>query len=919
MRGSADHRLGRAVALALLGWHGAAGASPPATDPPPAPSDQGSTQAAGASADGAGLATLRRVVRHFDFEDAEQGPVEMPAGFRRIVAADRGFLHFGRIQLTRSSAAGGRWSLEMSIDGGGALAAEIPPGIIPVLPLADYAVQVRVRTLDLEHARARLVAWFHDAEGWPIAASRTESEATSTDGRWETLTVTPRGDFPEAASLALELQLLQPAQRGVAPAPESPVRFDVRGRAWFDELTIAHVPRIDLRTQSPLNVITRPDAARLSLLVRDVTSESLMAQLVVTDLEGVVVFERAMPAPRGRQPLVIDLPLDRCGWYEARAEVRGPTRRAGGSRLRFAVVPKDELVPRTDPTLGVVLGATSDSDLARTAPLVHDLGAGSAIVPIWDARVGRDAMIVRAPAQREMIEALLEDGVEVTLALGGVPRELARDQGLDGTQVLEILARDPEIWEGDLASVLLDFGLRIRAWQLGAAREPDAFEHPDLAQLAARASSGLGQSIPAPTIVVPQPADRELPTAPAIGGVHVRVPPAIRPPQVATYAESWARSDLAVTVSFETLPEASYGPRGVVVDLLRRGLYAWRAGVPRIAIDAPWSPAGGAGDAEPDPAFAAWRGLAEMLRHRRFAGELEIGPGAECWLMRGEHGAADALVAWDDTPPGAEGATARLIFEDRVVHLVDAMGNRSRLDPPSGVHDVALGELPVLIEGINLPLARFRAGITVEPAHLPSQHRAHERALVVRNPWPVGIAGTLRLTAPDELELSPRRVPFSVEAGAEARVPLTFVFDRGIVAGPRTIEIEAEVTADRSYHVRTAVTVDVGWREIELTPSWVLARNVRSGEQELIVTQRITNRGDRPINLQAFLAGPGLGQNRRAIGTLHPGATAVKSFRVPGAVPALSGRTLRVGVSELDGVAVLNQLITLPDLTDLAE
>ena len=58
---------------------------------------------------------------------------------------------------------------------------------------------------------------------------------------------------------------------------------------------------------------------------------------------------------------------------------------------------------------------------------------------------------------------------------------------------------------------------------------------------------------------------------------------------------------------------------------------------------------------------------------------------------------------------------------------------------------------------------------------------------------------------------------------------------------------------------------------------------------------------------------PGVRKSRRFVQNLMPGATAIKTFRLPGA-QALAGRKIRVGVSERRGTAQLNRLLTVPTL-----
>ena len=57
-------------------------------------------------------------------------------------------------------------------------------------------------------------------------------------------------------------------------------------------------------------------------------------------------------------------------------------------------------------------------------------------------------------------------------------------------------------------------------------------------------------------------------------------------------------------------------------------------------------------------------------------------------------------------------------------------------------------------------------------------------------------------------------------------------------------------------------------------------------------------------------------QRRRDIAALDPGQTAVRTSRIERGVELLAGRSVRLGVSERDGIARLNQLLEIPDLID---
>jgi hypothetical protein len=218
------------VLLAAAAVHAAAGPPPPGLS---GPADEGVSPPPLEPGDG-GLAvfSMRRLLRDFDFEEAEAAPHEMPINFYRFIEPDDGFPPFGRMRLTDEAAFGGNWSFGFELEGG-SLSARVPTAVLPVLPMADYAVSVRVRTSGLTHARARLVAWFHDAEGRTILESKVYSRPIRTEGDWALVSVQVAGDFANATDLVIELQLVQPRQFASRDAAGGPLVEDVTGAAWF--------------------------------------------------------------------------------------------------------------------------------------------------------------------------------------------------------------------------------------------------------------------------------------------------------------------------------------------------------------------------------------------------------------------------------------------------------------------------------------------------------------------------------------------------------------------------------------------------------------------------------------------------------------------------------------------------------------
>jgi len=863
--------------------------------------------------DGRAVLGLRRLIHRFDFEEARTARLDYPLLFKRLIAEDRGFPKFGRQRLKNAVAQEGEWSFAFELDGG-SLAAEIPTGVVPVLPMADYVVSAMVRTGGLRHARARIVATFHDGLGAPIPGSRSTSRATRTGGSWEMITASLPGDFPDAAHIRIELELLQPQHLVDTLDPTHPVIEDMRGSAWFDDVTIWHIPRLDLSTNARDNIIVLPERPTLDVLVHDLSGEPLTAHLLIEDIAGDLVHEESFPAPRGRHPMSIELPIDRAGWYRAVLTVESPDAIAGRRDQAFVVLPPREATPiRPAETLAVALPFEPTDRLEQLGSVIRELHGRGAVMGIWDEDYSTERAIERFGPLRDLVEELLETDIALTFALEAVPREIAGINGVNPEQVLELINQDPANWRPWLDEMLINFGLRVRRWQLGGTRFPDAFWKPNLQQLARGAEHTLGQFIPHPTIIIPFSAEQEIPEELSLPAVHVTIPHEVHPEMLPAYADPWRTNERQVFVSFELLPTSEYAPRQQIIDLALRTLHGWRADLEQMAITAPWTWEG-TRDPKlvPSPAYAAWRGLADGLRGRTFAGEVPVADGIHCWLMKGDGAAENALVIWSDRHTADAPTTAPLVLAEHEVQIADIFGNRHALGSVDGVHEVPVTDLPVFVENIDLQLAQFRAGFAIEPAFVAARHRVHDAELVLYNPWEVGVSGWIRLRETGDTQIKPRRREFALRPGETIRLPITILFDRSIVAGAKRIDADVMLSAGRDHRFRVHTTLTVGWREIEHSASWTLAMNAGTGEQELVITQAVTNRGDRILNLDAFVVASGVGQNRRAIASLQPGATAIKTFRVPGDAGQYAGRRFRVGVSERGGIAQLNRIVTIP-------
>ncbi len=98
-------------------------------------------------------------------------------------------------------------------------------------------------------------------------------------------------------------------------------------------------------------------------------------------------------------------------------------------------------------------------------------------------------------------------------------------------------------------------------------------------------------------------------------------------------------------------------------------------------------------------------------------------------------------------------------------------------------------------------------------------------------------------------------------------------------------------------------------KDVEFIAYWRLD-GVNSAD--LLIDQSVTNTGDRPLTLTAYVSAPGMSRQRRSMGRLQPNQTATRTFRLRNGATMLAGRTVRLGVIDASG-ARLNRALEIPE------
>lgn len=213
---------------------------------------------------------VNRILHTFDFEERRFGNAEdLPMNWNK--AEGPGLPHYVNGRLSTDRARSGKFSFRFDLNGG-SLIYRYDAGRMKVQTGAHYHVEGYVQTTPLDHARARISAYLVDANGVTLPGSVRNSElyaARREDEDWQKLSIDLSADDPKAASLVVELSLLQP--QFYAPTTlgrQTLFTQDIRGSAWFDDVMVSQVPKVKMTTEQPGNIFRRGDALRLQVLVK---------------------------------------------------------------------------------------------------------------------------------------------------------------------------------------------------------------------------------------------------------------------------------------------------------------------------------------------------------------------------------------------------------------------------------------------------------------------------------------------------------------------------------------------------------------------------------------------------------------------------------------------------------------------------
>jgi hypothetical protein len=654
------------------------------------------------------------------------------------------------------------------------------------------------------------------------------------------------------------------------------------------------LPRVRLSTASPTNLIEQPQRPELFLHVRDLSGQVLTANWLLQDAAGRTVDAHVQSLPGSAGAWTWAPKIDRLGWYRAVLEVSAAGQRVGATFIDFAwILPRRSLSGGDDQAFTILLEHMPPDQLEHLPSLIRGSGAGGVTVPVWNASTRAADLPKFAVDLARAVSSLQMGGMSIAFSLPRVPDELAGMLRLDAGSPADVFIRDEDSWLPYLLPLLDRFGQSVRRWQVGSVTHVS----PSPSVAAERLRTVLARHVPGPVIATPCFGD--------LAGLRtgadeyrVLVPAALAPDAIPEFAAAWSAEHPRLSYQLEPLPALTFSGEDRAADLFKKVVMLWSTLPPGGRTDVEgflscpqtWSWPGRSGSAPmPRVELPVWRTLAQHLSTRRIVGLFPGGPGVFCVILAPDASAPaapGALIAWQNGDAAQPVIEAFLGAGD--ITAVDMFGNRTPVPLSSGtVHRVPISTRPVIIEGVDVDLARFIASFLVQPEVLNPMHDEHHATMYLANPWRTHLQGRLTILEPGGLgterlvrdrtwRVLPRVLEFAIPPGQSAQLPLRLAFSAMEEHGPREVLAEVELVGMKLPVLRLHSPLEIHLEGLELDLSQRLV--FADDDVDVLVEAIITNRSASTATLEVTAFAAGYPRARASISDLPPGASVLRRF-----------------------------------------
>ncbi|MBN1435439.1 MAG: hypothetical protein JW936_00035 [Sedimentisphaerales bacterium] len=860
------------------------------------------------------------VMYTFDFEERLVNFEELPMHWSKVTGRE-GFLHYANGRLDNAHSRSGDWSFEL-IPNGGSVAYEFHPRMIPARPGSDFELVGYVHFEQATNCRAQLSCVLTDWRGDPIPGSFAASDLISPDDYsgdgWLRMEAYVPGNFPEARFIQPAIWVLQERQwRENIITEQEIIRGDVNALVWFDDIGIFQLPRVVLRTDRDTNVFASNETPVLEVNVEGVTSLDYEVHLTVRDAAGGSVYDDSWVlagvtgSAGGRH---IQMPRLETGIYHAELDILSAQTIVAKRYLTFAqLAPTLSHISDSGAGFGVLQLDDNVGPWDTAMELTRLCNARLVKVPVWRRQPEMPGAILTEDDFDTKLIELQQSSIELIATFSEVPDYLTRQLDLGRGNLLDVLTSDIP-WRTEVATILAQYARQVPYWQIGVdIGRSELVWDPRNRHVVDALREEFEQLVGYSVLAVPLSSVFEV-TRQQTGTDYaaLSVLSSIRPEYIPEYFDGCRSRGLEnIWATLYPLDQRYYGRENVLIDFAKRLAFAKSGDAEGIFVEHPWSQRLSSDSAvvEPTELFLVFRTAADLLGGTQYAGRFEIAPGIHALIF--DRGGEGCLFAWDENyDPHTQGPpVAHEVFLGDNPVMVDLFGNSQPIITRNGIGAVAFSNWPVFLEGVNTPMAMFRASLSLSPEVLEASISSQRTTVSFRNPFNTVISGQLRFLGDSDRRqqwsVDPSVLNFTLQPHEEYSQEISVAFPRTELGGDKGLDLVVRVDADRTYTMLVRQPFEIRLEGIDVG---MFTRRV--GLRDLMVQLVVSNESEDEISLVCFADMPDLDHLEQPIPRLLPGAMATRTFLIPDAAKWI-GRFVRVGLYDPRGTDRVNYQIEI--------
>jgi hypothetical protein len=902
-------------------------------------------------------ASPNRLIHRFDFDERGEGNLEdlpkywvpfRPGGFPRFA--------YGEFDVDVGRAAPP--SFYLASEGRNVAYQYIGPDT-RVRASTDYRIEGYIWADRLRYARACLSAHFVDRRSRPLPATLVRSRFVGGPDEskgWAKVELYLPAAPEEAYTVGLNAWILQePTWNTIVPTRRHITRWDVFGGAWFDDISIYALPRVDLSLGAPGNVLPPGQPKELLVLLADNEDAGVQGHLSITSSDGTLVVQQMVPVVGGADMEETRVPLEHLGpgIYEARLEITSADVQVLSRTLTFVLLgPLFRQESGLARPFGVVVDPRPRCDAKTELALLDNQGVRSAKFPVWTGLPEEPPGAGECRTTDRLLQGLAKRGFALTGVFFGSPPAIVRNDGAYPRPLISLLNEPPLIWKEHLAAVGARYAGVFHWWQVGADDTDRQLAVDEYATAIDQLREQMAAFVAVPMLGA---ATRQATEPQASGSSSDKLP--AEQLSVTLGAElhpDWFASQIArfgslgyqhLSVFIQSTPADQYHSLPRLADWAQRIISARHGGADTVFVPQTWgvraTPQGLL--AEPTEEYLILRTIADVLADARPGQRVAVAPAVRCLAFH--DGDSTVLAMWDPQAP-PEGRCYAIQL-GRAQRQIDLWGRTRRLErAEDGRQIVQLFPMPVLVDGIERWLIDFRSSLSLQPQKVESGVELLTHTLSMLNDSSSPIAGRGYLAVPESWKVTPRSFNFNLQPRRVEEFTMQIRYPHNAAAGKE--DLLARITLGRATGLNPRPAADphrlAGFSpggapsngaaepaddevgryspdgiyfeiplsvELGLTDLDVRGMAVVEGDN-LVLRHTVTNRSSAVLNFRGSANVPGRQRQYRPFSGLFPGDTQTVEYRISGGAN-LVGSRVRLGLLELnDGPRRHNLELTVP-------